>query len=92
MKTIQLLQIPKEELMQDFENIVYRVLEKLKMNSENQDEKTLYTRDEAKELLKVSYTTLFHWNNLGILKAKMIGKRVYYHKDEVLSCINSKTA
>lgn len=85
---LQLIQISKEELMQDFEKIVYKVLEKMQLDQSSKNEKDFYTRDETAKLLNVSLTTLFHWNNDGVLKNKKIGKRVYYSKNEVLARLN----
>ncbi|WP_221406944.1 helix-turn-helix domain-containing protein [Elizabethkingia meningoseptica] len=88
MEAIQLIQISKEELMQDFEKMIQKALEKLNLSKESQTEKEVYTRDETAKLLDVSLTTLFHWNNQGILKAKKIGKRVYYSKTDVQAHLN----
>lgn len=88
MKALQLIAISKEELMQDFEQIVRKVLEKMQQDQSAKDEKEFYTREETAKLLNVSLTTLFNWNNEGILKTKKIGKRVYYSKNEVLARLN----
>ena len=85
---LQLITISKEELMQDFEQIVRKVLEKMQQDQSAKDEKEFYTREETAKLLNVSLTTLFNWNNEGILKTKKIGKRVYYSKSEVLARLN----
>lgn len=85
---LQLITISKEELMQDFEQIVRKVLEKMQEDQSAKDEKEFYTREETAKLLNVSLTTLFNWNNEGILKTKKIGKRVYYSKNEVLARLN----
>lgn len=45
---------------------------------------TLLTREEASRLLKVSFPTLWKWNKDGILKAKKMGKKVFYNKEDVL--------
>ncbi|EQB90586.1 helix-turn-helix domain-containing protein, partial [Elizabethkingia anophelis] len=47
-----------------------------------------YTREETAKLLKVSFPTLFHWNKDGKLKAKKLGKRVYYSKEDVKEALN----
>ncbi len=47
----------------------------------------LLTRKQAAKLLQVSLTTLFHWNNSGELLAQKIGRKVYYHKDEIMKKI-----
>nr|WP_314834549.1 helix-turn-helix domain-containing protein [uncultured Flavobacterium sp.] len=44
----------------------------------------LLTREEVAKILKVSYTTLFHWNNSGELSAQKIGKRVYYQRSIIM--------
>lgn len=81
-----LFQLTKEELMQDFEQIVRKVVNQMQVEQVSKDEKHTYTRDETAELLDVSLTTLHNWNKQGILKpSAKVGKRVYYSKDEVLS-------
>ena len=44
----------------------------------------LLTREEVAKILKVSYTTLFHWNNSGELSAQKIGNRVYYQRSIIM--------
>jgi len=45
---------------------------------------TLLTRQQVSILLKVSYTTLWAWNNSGILKIKKMGGKVFYYKEDVM--------
>ncbi|WP_160136253.1 helix-turn-helix domain-containing protein [Chryseobacterium sp. c4a] len=82
-----LFQLTKEELMQDFEQVVRKVVNQMQVEQQtSKDEKQVYTRVETAELLNVSVTTLHNWNKQGILKpSAKVGKRVYYSKDEVLS-------
>ena len=80
---IQLMQIDIESFGQFIQKLVREELEKIIPTQS--EEKDFYTRDETAKLLNVSLTTLFHWNNQGVLKAKKIGKRVYYSKSDVLS-------
>ena len=55
------------------------------MNSQpEKEESKIISRIDASKLLGVSLTTLFHWNNDGILKAKKIGSKVYYLKNDVM--------
>ncbi|SFE43019.1 helix-turn-helix domain-containing protein [Flavobacterium xueshanense] len=49
----------------------------------------LLTREEVAKILKVSYTTLFHWNNSGELSAQKIGKRVYYQRTIIMNKLNN---
>lgn len=82
-----LVQMTKQELMQDFEQVVRKVVNQMQFEQQTlKDEKHAYTRDETAEILNVSLTTLHNWNKQGILKpSAKVGKRVYYSKDEVLS-------
>jgi len=82
---IQLMQIDIESFGQFIQKLVREELEKV--ISVQSEEKDLYTRKEVAKLLNVSFTTLFHWNNQGILKAKKFGKLVYYSKSDVLARI-----
>ncbi|MDE5483476.1 hypothetical protein CMU66_13615 [Elizabethkingia anophelis] len=84
---IQFSQITVEELGKFIEEKVSKAIEKLTLEKKI-EEKPVYTRDETAKLLDVSLTTLFHWNNQGILKAKKIGKRVYYSKTDVQAHLN----
>jgi len=49
----------------------------------------LLTREETSKLLKVSYTTLFHWNNDATLPAHKIGRKVFYLRQEVIDKLNN---
>lgn len=84
MNTLQLVHVPKEELITEIEKVVIKVLEALKFG-QPEKEKELYTRQEAMELLGVTYSTLFNWNKKKILIAQKIGHRVYYAREEVLA-------
>ncbi|MCT3834445.1 helix-turn-helix domain-containing protein [Elizabethkingia anophelis] len=88
MAELKLVHIPKEELIQEIVKVLDKALEKLNTNKEAQQEKELYTREETAKLLNVSYPTLFHWNKDGKLKAKKLGKRVYYSKEDVKEALN----
>lgn len=80
---IQLMQIDIESFGQFIQKLVREELEKI--IPAQSEEKEIYTREETSKLLNVSLTTLFHWNNQGVLKAKKIGKRVYYSKSDVMA-------
>ncbi|MFG6686247.1 helix-turn-helix domain-containing protein [Mariniflexile sp. HNIBRBA6329] len=57
--------------------------------SSSDDGKEWYTREEVKDLLKVSFTTLWKYNKEGVLKAKKIGSRVYYLKTDLFNLLNN---
>ena len=46
-------------------------------------EEKMYTRDEVAEKFKVSDTTLWRWQNQGLITRKKIGNRVYYPETEI---------
>lgn len=48
----------------------------------------LLSRKQASELLGVSYTTLFHWNNDKTLPAQKMGNKVYYQKSAIMEKLN----
>ncbi|MCT3727875.1 helix-turn-helix domain-containing protein [Elizabethkingia anophelis] len=84
---IQFSQITVEELGKFIEEKVSKAIEKLGLTKSSED-KLFYTREETAKLLNVSFTTLFHWNNQGILQAKKRGKRVYYSKTDIQAHLN----
>ncbi len=54
----------------------------------NQEE--LLTRKEVCTILQCSMTTLWHWNNKGILIPIRTGRNVRYLKSDIENFINSK--
>ncbi|MDV2492676.1 DNA-binding protein [Elizabethkingia anophelis] len=87
-ETIQLTHIDSKSFGQFIQEIIRKELSEYKVNT--QEEKEYYTREEAAKLLNVSYPTLFQWNRDGILKARKIGKRVYYSKEDVKEALNRR--
>ncbi|WP_294962627.1 helix-turn-helix domain-containing protein [uncultured Flavobacterium sp.] len=74
-----LQQLIQEALKRELQTITSLLVEKPK-----ERENELLTRKEVCELLNVSTTTLFHWNNDNTLPAKKIGNRVYYQKSQIM--------
>ena len=60
-------------------------LEGILVNNPKDDSDKILTREEVCKLLKVSNTTLFHWNNEKVLVNHKIGRRVYYMKADVMA-------
>lgn len=80
------------DLQQIIQNAVKAELENFKnliqlQNKKTDHESDVLSREETAKLLGVSTTTLFLWNRNLILKAKKIGRRVYYLKSEVLEIL-----
>lgn len=49
------------------------------------DSEELLTRQEAADMLKITYPTLNNWTKAGILKPHYKGRRLYYKKSEILN-------
>lgn len=57
-----------------------------------EDSKKVLTRKEVSKFLDVSLTTLYNWNNDGILVNHKTGGRVHYKESDVMALFdNSKT-
>lgn len=86
---IQISQLSVNDFLGLLEERMCSILATIKPSTE-QNAKSIFTRKETCELLNVSETTLYHWNNQGILKNFKLGNRVYYSKDSVFEKLNSK--
>ena len=85
LSTSDLFQLIKEAVKEEMSKIT----DVIKLNpKESEKESDFLTREETAKLLKVSTTTLFLWNRDYILKAKKLGRRVYYSKKEVYNKLN----
>ncbi len=81
-----LQQLIQEAVKGELEN--FKTL--IQINQKDSENKSnLLTRDETAKLLKVSFTSLFHWAKKEILIPKKLGRRVYYLKSEVYERLNA---
>ena len=91
-KSVQLIQMNISELTEIISNCVKSELQKMnnviQLNPKVENNELL-SRKQASELLGVSYTTLFHWNNDKTLPAKKIGNKVFYQKSAIMDKINN---
>ncbi len=89
-----LVQLSVGDLQQLIQEAVKEELQKIneliQLNPKTETPELL-TREETAKLLHVSYTSLYHWNNNGILKAKKISKRVFYFRSDVMDKLNNIT-
>ena len=58
---------------------------------EKSESDEILTREQVAKILKVSYPTLWKWNNEGTLKNHKRGSRVYYMKVDVMFKVNENT-
>lgn len=88
-KESMLVQLNVGDLQKLIQEAVKEEITKIiQLTPKKDDAPELLTRKEASEILKVSYTTLFHWNNEGKLPAQTIGKRVYYLRSSIMDKLN----
>lgn len=91
MKTLQITEIDRKDLITIIEEAVASQLQNLANNrtqAESSTENELLTREEAKNLLKTSYTSLWKYDREGLLPAKRIAGRVYYLKSDLYNLLN----
>ncbi len=83
------LQISCESLLSFADKLVNETSkETARQLKESAKPEVYLTRKEVAEILNVSLTTLFHWNNKDILHTRKIGNKVRYLRkdiDKVLS-------
>ena len=88
---INLVNVTLEVMANTIREIVASELQKIKeiiVPTPKDDSEKIMTREEVCKLLKVSTTTLFHWNNDKVLVNHKIGRRVYYMKADVMAKLN----
>lgn len=90
-KSIQLVELSIEDLSTLIQSAVASELQNtnlLKPYDLASQKEDLLTREEAKNLLKTSYTSLWKYDKDGLLPAKRIAGRVYYLRSELLNLLN----
>ena len=84
MKNLKFEDLPSatEEILEKLSRLEKEIA-LIKKNFQPKEPDELLTRQETADLLKVSLTTLWQWNNKGVLNAYGLGNRVYYKRSEV---------
>lgn len=77
-----------QQLIQEAIKTELKTITSLLTEKPKEKENELLTRKEVCNLLNVSETTLFHWNNDNTLPAQKIGSRVYYQKAQIMEKLN----
>lgn len=90
-QTFQMVNLSVDDLTLLISNCVKAELQKInnliQLNPKVESDELL-SRKQASELLGVSYTTLFHWNNDKTLPAQKMGNKVYYQKSAIMEKLN----
>lgn len=80
-----LQQLIKEAVKEEITNIT----DVIKLTHPKSESPELLTREETAKLLKVSYTSLYHWNKDGSLPAQKINHKVYYQRSIIMDRLNN---
>ncbi len=90
-QTFQMVNLSVNDLTELISNCVKAELQKIdnliQLNPKVETDELL-SRKQASELLGVSFTTLFHWNNDKTLPAQKMGNKVYYQKSAIMDKLN----
>jgi hypothetical protein len=91
-QNINLVHVTLEDMANTIREIVASELQKVKSliteSPLEDDSDKVMTREQVSKFLGVSFTTLFNWNNEGILKNYKVGRRVYYKREDVINLGN----
>ena len=80
----------REEVMislsrKELEEMIYKsVMSALSESTSDPTSKELMTFEETRDYLSISSSTLFKWKKEGKIPFRWIGKRIYFHKGEIL--------
>jgi hypothetical protein len=88
-QTLQMINLSINELTILISNCVKSELQNLNEVNRPKPETEILTREQTKDLLQTSYVSLWKYNRDGILKAKKIGSKVYYMRQDVLNLLNN---
>lgn len=84
---MMVVQLTVDQLQEIISNAVLQGIQEHQKSiiiNDEPESNTLLTREDVSKLLKVSYPTLWSWNKSGTLKAKKMGKKVFYNKEDVM--------
>lgn len=85
-QSLQMINLSIDDLSNLISNCISEQLKNIKQTEKSEtsnSEKEFLTREEVKDLLKISYTTLWKYNKNGTLKAKKLGSKVYYLREDL---------
>ncbi|QRM89526.1 helix-turn-helix domain-containing protein [Lacinutrix sp. WUR7] len=87
MKSVQLIGLTPEQLQSAIIDGVKTQLEDLKSHFQPKEPTEYLTRQEVATILKVDLSTIHNWCKSGKLLPYGIGKRVYFKRADLESCI-----
>jgi hypothetical protein len=93
-QTFQMINLSVNELTELIKNAISTEIRKV-VNLNTQPKKLepeILTREEVKDLLKISFTSLWKYNKQKTLEAKKINGKVFYLRQDVMNLLNSNSA
>lgn len=80
-----IISMPKKELE---ELVRSSVLSAIEQSERPKQGKELMTFEDTREFLDISASTLFKWKRENRIPYRRIGKRIYFHKGEIIHAMN----
>lgn len=90
MKNFQGFGLSVEDLQELIKEAVASEFSKVKelFSASKAEEKDLLSREDAKNFLGISYTSLWRYGEKNLIKPKKLGGKIYYSKSELLNLLN----
>lgn len=90
-QSFQMINLSLSDLTELIKNAISTEIQKVSSITTHPQkvENEILTREEVKDLLKVSYTTLWKYNNSKTLIAKKVNGKVFYLRQDVMNLLNN---
>lgn len=90
-QTFQMVDLSINDLTELIKNVISTEIQKV-VNQTTQPQKNeseILTREEVKNLLKISYTSLWKYNKQKTLVARKANGKVFYMREDVMNLLNN---
>lgn len=90
-QTFQMVDLSINDLTELIKNAISTEIQKV-VNQTTQPQKNeseILTREEVKNLLKISYTSLWKYNKQKTLVARKANGKVFYMREDVMNLLNN---
>jgi len=90
-QSFQMINVSLNDLTELIKNAISTEIQKV-VSQTTQPQKTeteILTREEVKNLLKISYTSLWKYNKAKTLVAKKVNGKVFYMRQDVMNLLNN---
>lgn len=89
-QTFQMVNLSVSDLTELIKNVISTEIQKVvsPTTQSQKPESEILSREQTKNLLGISYVTLWKHSRNGILKAKKIGSKIYYMRSDIDDLLN----